>query len=294
LERLALLRNPTDWIWRRTPAHDLLKKIFDHTDHDLGISLEERKELIGAFLANREAIAILKERPSFGDTQRMLPILWELSSKWPKSPESEVRRKTRPVLMPHYVYYYLPVDDETRSRIYQKEDDANCRHWILESCTPDDVQTIALGKKDKDKQCRELARSVARKPEMPDKEYFEKQAQEMAGKAKYRQEVMTFFTRLGIALIAIKLYFPEWSNLALGVSVGFSGILIAVHVSDHVVRHFQKKKERRESSKAIAQVYLDADLDKARDLLEKGLSPSLVSEETGLSLKILKREGLVS
>jgi len=44
--------------------------------------------------------------------------------------------------------------------------------------------------------------------------------------------------------------------------------------------------------KAIAQVYLNDNLEKARDLSEKGLSPFLVSKETGLSLKILKREGI--
>ena len=126
---------------------------------------------------------------------------------------------------------------------------------------------------------------------MSDEDYDEKQKQEWAAKAKYRQELMTFYTRLAIALIVVKLYFPEWSNVAFGVSIGLSGILILISFFDHVVRRFQRKRVWTQS--AIAQVYLDDSLEKARDLLEKGLSPLVISKETGRSLKILKREGVI-
>jgi hypothetical protein len=63
--------------------------------------------------------------------------------------------------MPHHVYVYLPADDETKARVYRKEDNALCRQWIIEDYSPEDVQTIELGKKDKDKSCREQARRVS-------------------------------------------------------------------------------------------------------------------------------------
>ncbi len=56
LERLALMRNPEVWC-----GNDLIKRIFDHENHELGISLEERKELIAAFLTNKEALGMLEK-----------------------------------------------------------------------------------------------------------------------------------------------------------------------------------------------------------------------------------------
>ena len=288
MERLATMCNPQLWI---TDACRLLEKLFDYENNELAISLEQRKELIAAFLTNHKLIAQLKEWTEGTERRTFTSILWDLASKWPRSPESEVRRTVRPILMPHHVYVYLPADDETKARVYRKEDNALCRQWIIEGCSPEDVQTIELGKKDKDKSCREQARRVSQKPIMSDEDYDEKQKQEWAAKEKYRQELMTFYTRLAIALIVVKLYFPEWSNVALGVSIGLSGILILISVFEHVVRRFQRKREWTQS--AIAQVYLDDSLEKARDLLEKGLSPLVISKETGRSLKILKREGVI-
>jgi hypothetical protein len=154
LERLALMRNPEVWC-----GDELIKRIFDHENHELGISLEERKELIAAFLTNKEALAMLEEyKPWPGE--KFLPTLWELASKWPKSSESEVRQRAapmKPVMMPHVVYRYMPASDETKAKIYQAEEDRICRRWILENCTAADVQTLALAMKDKDKGCREMA-----------------------------------------------------------------------------------------------------------------------------------------
>jgi len=230
LERLAMMHNH-----ELSGPHEaaFLKKLFDHQDEDLSITFEERKELIGAFLSNQQAIAKIID-PNLSYDCHFTSILWELAAKWPHSSDSDVRRTNRPILMPHYVYLYLPVDDKTKANIYQREQDSISRCWILESCGHDDVQTLELGKRDKDKQCRELARQASIKPSPSDQEYGEILKREMAERAKYRQDVMTFLTRLGIALIFVKLYFSEWSNLALSVSIGLSGTLLAIYILDHV------------------------------------------------------------
>ena len=154
LERLALMRNPEVWC-----GNDLIKRIFDHENQELGIGFEERKELIAAFLTNKEALAMLEEwQPWPGE--KFLPTLWELASKWPKSSESEGAQRVapmKPVMMPHVVYRYMPASDETKAKIYQAEEDRICRRWILENCTAADVHTLALAVKDKDNVCREMA-----------------------------------------------------------------------------------------------------------------------------------------
>jgi hypothetical protein len=65
--------------------------------------------------------------------------------------------------MPHVVYRYVQANDKTKAKIYQAEEDRICRLWILENCTAADVQTLALGMKDKDKHCREMASEAKRK-----------------------------------------------------------------------------------------------------------------------------------
>jgi hypothetical protein len=154
LERLALMRNPEVWC-----GDDLIKRIFDHENHELGISLEERKELIAAFLTNKEALGMLEEYEPWPGN-KFLPTLWELASKWPKSSESEVAQRIgpmNPVMMPHVVYRYVSANDEIKAKIYQAEEDRICRRWILENCTAADVQTLALALKDTDNVCREMA-----------------------------------------------------------------------------------------------------------------------------------------
>jgi hypothetical protein len=70
LERLALMRNPEVW-----SGKDLIKRIFDHENDELGISIEERKELIADFLTNKEALAMLQEYEPWPG-EKFLPTLW--------------------------------------------------------------------------------------------------------------------------------------------------------------------------------------------------------------------------
>ena len=69
LERLAFVRNPN-------VSNDLIEKIFDPEDKELGINLEQRKELLLAYLTNSQNLD--GQRNS-----RHLSNLWRLTSKWP-------------------------------------------------------------------------------------------------------------------------------------------------------------------------------------------------------------------
>jgi hypothetical protein len=110
LERLALMRNPEVWC-----GYELIQRIFDYENEELGLTLEERKELIGALLTNKEALAQLETWTEIGQAENFLTTVWELASKWPKSPESDVRRTVRPILMPHLVYRYVQASDKTKN-----------------------------------------------------------------------------------------------------------------------------------------------------------------------------------
>jgi len=157
IERLALMRNP-EIHWHE----ELLKKIFDHDNQELGITLQERKELICAFLTNKEAFDYLdktrnlprSEWPTFdygmnvSGANNFLISLWELSARWPKE---------KPILMPYIVYRHVPVKEETRAKIYKTEQEPVCREAILYSCTERDLETLKLGALDENERCRTAA-----------------------------------------------------------------------------------------------------------------------------------------
>jgi hypothetical protein len=148
LERLALVRNPSVY-------HVLIEKLFDPEEKELGISLEERTELVFAFLSNEKTLtqaennAWLKGCPAppdggiFASADSFLRRLWELASKWSK--ESGV---------PYLVYRYVPVYDDTRVATYNTVDEPKLRRVILENCGELDRETIQLGLKDDDEWCR--------------------------------------------------------------------------------------------------------------------------------------------
>ena len=52
--------------------------------------------------------------------------------------------------------------------------------------------------------------------------------------------------------------------------------------------------QERESRRRIDELYFYEGKEKARTLLDEGKSLSEVSKETGLALKVLKREGIVN
>ncbi len=150
MERLALVRNPG-------VAPELIERIFDIEDKELDINLQERKELILAYLTNTEA---LKEshRGDFDfydgyiwyKTRKHFSRLWRLSSKWPMGKVNGG------------VYRYVGTDDSTRAEIYQQCDEPVLRSVILENCNWDDTKTIELGMQDKDEICRFIAYAKVR------------------------------------------------------------------------------------------------------------------------------------
>jgi hypothetical protein len=155
MERLALVRN--ERIRER-----FIAKLIDFEDQELGIGVDERKELILAFLSSGKVLvrntreAGLLGYPQSRDgltnnvSNEFLTNLWELASKWPT--ESGI---------PYLVYSTVPTNDETKARIYQKCSDPELRKTIIAYCSPHEQfsKTIELAKKDADKECREWAAS---------------------------------------------------------------------------------------------------------------------------------------
>lgn len=153
LERLALVRNPGVY-------EDLIEKIFDPDDTELGINAEQRKELALAFLTNKDAVAKSRRRwQEFGmdgwgwyRNTSHFQKLWELASKWP--PESRV---------PYGIYRYVGTEDKTKAQIYQACTNPHLRCAILEnSDASEDRETIKLGMQDADKTCKYVALAKVR------------------------------------------------------------------------------------------------------------------------------------
>ena len=153
LERLALVRNPS-------VPNSLIEKIFNMEDNELGISIEQRKELALAFLSNREALeknAIVAGLNGEGGSLdalthlgacRFFETLWGYSSKWPK--KSSIR---------HAVFKSVPTEDEVKAKVYASCKEGFLRGAILENCSHRDRNTLDLGMKDSDGTCRMIAYS---------------------------------------------------------------------------------------------------------------------------------------
>jgi hypothetical protein len=146
LERLSMVRH----------SDFLRSKILDELEsNELGLSLEQRKELIWAFLAGRD------EADHRGSSK-----LWKLVSEWPEETELQA-----------LVYRFLPTDDETAAEIYQITQRPEWRRAIL--CMVWDEKersensgkvpyqyayssTLNLAMTDRDPACRLLAYAWAR------------------------------------------------------------------------------------------------------------------------------------
>jgi len=153
LERLALVRNPRIDI-------ELIEKIFDPKEQDLGIDLRERGELARAFLTNRNALArivrdaCIKASEPARDylpyatprAEQFLHKIWTLASKWPQDS-----------WIPDWIYEHVPAPDNTKAEIYQKCSEADLRQTILRSCTDSDEKTLKNGVNDQDEWCRATA-----------------------------------------------------------------------------------------------------------------------------------------
>ncbi|HTT76970.1 MAG TPA: cell division protein FtsA [Candidatus Binataceae bacterium] len=142
LERLAMTR-------RRSVGSQILK-VFDLNDEELGLSLEERRELILAFLAGQSGQNARRDSES--------SEIWELVSEWPH--ESDV---------PPLVYRFLPTSDKGAAEIYGVVKNPEWRRAILCMVWGQDEtekwtnaghlyrSTLALATKDSDNACRLLA-----------------------------------------------------------------------------------------------------------------------------------------
>ena len=131
LERLGLVRNPL-------VGAELIEPLFDPNDQQLKITMEERKELIVAFLTNAEALNLDQ-----GDRLKLGDKIWPLAFRWP------VGGFTIPEII-----WHVPAGDNAKADVYRSCQDPRFRESILDHCTPDDVRTVALGLKDSDEKCR--------------------------------------------------------------------------------------------------------------------------------------------
>jgi hypothetical protein len=153
LERLALVRNPR-------VSRGMIECILDHEEKELGIDLEQREQLVLAYLTNSESL----EESCWGTSDfedryedaawfmwfmagGHFAKLWKLISKWPRVPGNPQ----------HGVYRYVGADDETKAETYKMCDVPLWRQAILENCGKRDRQTLKLGLNDPDKNCREVA-----------------------------------------------------------------------------------------------------------------------------------------
>ena len=152
-ERLALIRNPD-------VDSELIEKLFDHEDQELGINLKERHELVLAFLTNKKVLSRFKksrieprdwiDRDAAHQVCLHYSKLWDLISRWPKDTNTQSA-----------VYLGLWADDETKARIYKVCDEAVWRRCILMNCDPSDKKTIDLALKDADDINRDMACALA-------------------------------------------------------------------------------------------------------------------------------------
>lgn len=130
------MRNPSFAAW----PNDLIVAIFDRDDRDLRINVEERKELILAFVRNAAVIEASHQSDFFDGCdghalRKRFATVWKLASKWPL--ESGIREM---------VYRFIGVNGEIKRKTYEQCQDPYIRYRILEGCYGwEDRDVIALG-----------------------------------------------------------------------------------------------------------------------------------------------------
>ncbi len=157
LERLAMVR-------RTAFGMDfLLVKIFDLKNNELGLSVDERTELIWAFLSgldetNKTFRNSYGERDSYGEGGGHSPggRLWKLISEW--SEQTDLKA---------LVYRFLPADYEDAAEVYRISQKPELRRIILSMAWAEHRDKnsyfeksplmVGLGSRDADGGCRSLA-----------------------------------------------------------------------------------------------------------------------------------------
>ena len=138
LERLATLRNP-EFSLLNTEA---LRRIFDFDDHTLGISVDQRSDLIRALLTNAKFLGDTHKRHYEFGFDENTDMIWTLASKWPKE-----------TFVPHLVYRHfgLPrgvvissvIDHADNDIVASILDNESVSGSVLWKCK---LRLIALGK----------------------------------------------------------------------------------------------------------------------------------------------------
>jgi hypothetical protein len=142
LERLAMMRNEKlDW--------ELVTHILDPDDAVFSIETDQRRQLARACLVNKRVVeSSRRSREHFRDylDSKHSQTVWELSSKWPE--DSGIQ---------FLAFRSVQTEDSVKARVYSMCKSDALRETILESCTPDDKETIKLGRTDNDSTARFIA-----------------------------------------------------------------------------------------------------------------------------------------
>jgi hypothetical protein len=147
LERLAMMRN-------KKLHFDLVNRILDVDDTELNLEKGERFQLARACLVNTNVVQNGRRSRTmdFADgwgwyrSRENSKAVWEHAAKWPEDSGIQV-----------LAFKYVQTEDKVKADIYSKCKAAYLRVTILESCLPEDKETLRLGREDTDSNARYIA-----------------------------------------------------------------------------------------------------------------------------------------
>jgi hypothetical protein len=143
LGRLAMMRNEALNL-------DLVELILDLNDTKLGIEMSERFQLAKACLVNKRVVengrrTRTRDFPYYLSRDHSKAV-WELAAKWPEDHGIQIP-----------AFYTVQTYDRVKAAIYPKCQDSHLREAILQSCLPEDEETLKLGRADTDPMLRSMA-----------------------------------------------------------------------------------------------------------------------------------------
>jgi hypothetical protein len=147
LERLAMMRN-------KKLHFDLVNRILDVDDTELNLEKGERFQLARACLVNTNVVqnGRRSRTTDFADgwgwyqSRKNSKTVWGHAAKWPEDSGIQV-----------FAFKYVQTEDKVKADIYPKCQAAYLRVTILESCLPEDKETLRLGRGDTDSTARYIA-----------------------------------------------------------------------------------------------------------------------------------------
>lgn len=147
LERLAMMRN-------KELNFELVNRILDVDDTKFNLEMDERFQLARACLVNTRVVQNGRRSRTtdfsdgFGwyESGKNSKKIWELVGKWPE--DSGIQ---------FFAYKFVQTQDKVKADIYQKSQSTHLKRTILESCLPEDTETIKLGREDSDPTARAIA-----------------------------------------------------------------------------------------------------------------------------------------